>query len=166
MTCLDDPVSYNVQRSPCETAPEEPPSMDHVAPDQRSQIMSKVPSVDTSPELVVRKMLHRSGYRYRLHSRKLPGKPDIVLPRLRVVIFVHGCFWHGHQNCQKGQLPKSRVKYWRDKIQTNQERDHRSIGALEEAHWRVGVVWQCQTKDRRALAHRLTAIVGGPVSES
>ena len=137
--------------------------MDHVAPDQRSQIMSRIPSFNTSPELVVRKMLHRSGYRYRLHSSKLPGRPDIILPRLRVAIFVHGCFWHGHQNCQKGRLPKSRIGYWHAKIKTNQERDQRSIESLEQAHWQVAIVWQCQTKDRNALAHHLSAIVGGPV---
>ena len=134
--------------------------MDRVSTDRRSYIMSRVPSTDTSPELLVRKLLHRSGVRYRLHDRRLPGRPDIVLVGIRLAIFVHGCFWHGHQNCRKGRLPKTRLEYWRPKIAANQGRDRRVAETLKEQGWTVESIWQCDTKDRKILAKRLSLLVG------
>lgn len=119
---------------------------DRVSPERRSAIMSSVGSKDTGPEMLVRKMLHRRGYRYRLHRRDLPGSPDLVFPSRKKTIFVHGCFWHGH-GCQWGKLPKSKLDYWKPKIKANRKRDRRNIAALEEAGWSALVVWQCELKD-------------------
>ncbi len=116
--------------------------------------MKAVGTKDTSAEMTVRRLLHAKGYRYRLHRRNLPGSPDIVFPRLRKVLFVHGCFWHGHE-CGKGRLPKSKLDYWRPKIEANKERDLRSIAALSDLGWEVAVVWQCELRDESALMARL-----------
>lgn len=137
--------------------------MDHVTRERRSYIMSRVPSTDSSPELVVRRLLHKSGLRYRLHVKGLPGRPDIVLTRLRLAIFVHGCFWHGHQDCPKGRLPKSKVEYWRPKIAANRERDKRALESLKRQGWRVAPIWQCETRDRKVLTSRLSKLVGREV---
>lgn len=107
----------------------------------RSELMSRVRSKDTKPELIVRKALHARGFRYRLHVKDLPGKPDLVFPSRKAVIFVHGCFWHGHEGC--GRMPKSRQEFWGPKIERNKERDREAIEALLEAQWRVLVVWEC-----------------------
>ena len=139
--------------------------MDRVTPDRRSYIMSRVPSNDSSTELIVRKLLHRSGLRFRLHHKHLPGRPDIVLTNLRLAIFVHGCFWHGHVGCPKGRLPRSRLEYWAPKIAANRERDTRVIVSLQAKGWRVETVWQCETKDRTILTKRLTAVVGREVRD-
>ncbi len=106
--------------------------------------MSRVRSKDTQPEMTVRSFLHGAGLRYRLHDHSLPGKPDLVFPSRGVVVFVHGCFWHGHAGCKKAGMPKSRQEYWRSKIQANAERDDRVIRELQESGWRVLVVWQCE----------------------
>lgn len=127
---------------------------DHVTPPKRSEIMKAVRTKDTGAEMIVRRLLHARGYRYRLHRRDLPGSPDIVFPRLRKVLFVHGCFWHGHE-CNKGRLPKSKLDYWRPKIEANKERDLRSIAALSELGWEVAVVWQCELRDESALMAKL-----------
>jgi DNA mismatch endonuclease (patch repair protein) len=116
--------------------------------------MKAVRTKDTGAEMIVRRLLHARGYRYRLHRRDLPGSPDIVFPRLRKVLFVHGCFWHGHE-CNKGRLPKSKLDYWRPKIEANKERDLRSIAALSELGWEVAVVWQCELRDESALMAKL-----------
>jgi DNA mismatch endonuclease (patch repair protein) len=116
--------------------------------------MKAVGTKDTGAEMIVRRLLHAKGYRYRLHRRDLPGSPDIVFPRLRKVLFVNGCFWHGH-DCDKGRLPKSRLDYWRPKIELNKERDRRSIAALSETGWSVAVIWQCELRDIPALAVKL-----------
>jgi DNA mismatch endonuclease, patch repair protein len=116
--------------------------------------MKAVGTKDTGAEMTVRRLLHAKGYRYRLHRRDLPGSPDIVFPRLRKVLFIHGCFWHGH-NCNKGRLPKSKLDYWRRKIEANKERDLRSIAALSELGWNVAVVWQCELHDIAALTVKL-----------
>ncbi|WP_363318026.1 very short patch repair endonuclease [Parvibaculum sp.] len=110
-------------------------------------MMSGIRSKDTKPELVVRRGLHALGYRYRLHVKDLPGKPDIVLPRRRAAIFVHGCFWHGH-NCHLFKWPKTRTDFWRQKIKTNRKNDERAIRALQEQAWRVLIVWECSLKGR------------------
>lgn len=128
--------------------------MDTRSPEQRRRIMQAVRSKNTGPEMRVRRLLHSMGYRFRLHRKDLPGKPDIILPRYKKVIFVHGCFWHAH-GCPKGQPPKSRSEYWLPKLAKNVERDRTKIEQLEKAGWKVLVVWQCETKDLGALAKRL-----------
>ena len=115
---------------------------------RRSALMSRVRGRHTSPEMVVRKALHRHGYRYRLHDKRLPGKPDLVLPRLRVVILVHGCFWHRHHGCRAASTPKTRTSFWEEKFARNVERDRRDIAALERLGWRVHIVWECETNGR------------------
>src|ERR1700752_916053 len=120
--------------------------MDTRSHEQRSHIMRSVHSRHTGPELLVRSALHSLGLRFRLHKNDLPGRPDVVLTRHRVAVFVHGCFWHGH-GCAKGQLPKSRVGFWTAKIQGNQTRDGESVRYLRAAGWRVLTIWQCETKD-------------------
>jgi DNA mismatch endonuclease (patch repair protein) len=123
--------------------------------EKRSWIMSRVKSRDTKPEWVVRKMLHAAGYRYRLHARDLPGKPDIVLPRHGKVIQVHGCFWHGH-DCRAGRnRPAANRGYWEAKLERNIARDKRNEAALREAGWEVLVVWECEVRDRKALLEKL-----------
>lgn len=132
--------------------------MDTRSPEQRRRIMQAVKSKDTRPEMLVRRLLHSMGYRFRLHRKDLPGKPDIALPKHRKAIFVHGCFWHAH-GCPKGQPPKSRLDYWQPKLDQNVERDRTKIEQLTAQGWRVLVVWQCETKDINVLAQRLKAFV-------
>lgn len=129
-------------------------SMDTRNPEQRRRIMQAVKSKDTRPELHVRRLLHAMGYRFRLHRNDLPGKPDIVLPRYKKAIFVHGCFWHAH-GCSKGKPPKSRLDYWLPKLEMNVKRDRTKKERLESLGWKVQVVWQCETKDTDALAAKL-----------
>src|SRR5689334_20100720 len=117
----------------------------------RQRIMRAVGSKNTGPELVVRGLLHRLGYRFRLHDERLPGRPDIVFPARRKVIFVHGCFWHQHSKCPKAGLPKSGLKYWIPKLARNRERDHRAVAALEALGWSTFVIWQCQINDEATL---------------
>ncbi|WP_269085716.1 very short patch repair endonuclease [Pseudomonas sp. BMS12] len=112
----------------------------------RSEIMRSVRREHTTPELVVRRSLHRLGFRFRLHRKDLPGSPDIVLPRFRTVIFVHGCFWHRHPGCRYTTTPQSRQNYWLPKFMANVERDQRSVDSLRESGWRVVIVWACETK--------------------
>lgn len=109
-------------------------------------MMARVRAADTKPEMVLRRGLHRAGFRFKLHARDLPGRPDIVLRKHRSVIFVHGCFWHGHSECGHFRLPKTRTEFWRTKIEANRARDARSTAALVEASWRVLVVWECATR--------------------
>lgn len=127
-------------------------------PEQRTAIMRAVRSKDTGPELKVRRLAHRLGYRFRLHVKALPGKPDIVFPRLNKIILVHGCFWHGH-GCKYGKLPKSRQDFWEPKIAANRARDRRTIRALRSLGWDVKVIWQCQTKDLKKLGKRVATFL-------
>lgn len=127
-------------------------------PEQRRRIMQSVKTENTGPELVVRRLLHGMGYRYRLHRKDLPGKPDIVFVSRRKAIFVHGCFWHGH-DCPKGRLPKSRLDYWRPKLDKNMARDRTKKEQLRLLGWSVLVIWQCETVDKEALAARLQDFV-------
>lgn len=120
--------------------------------------MQAVKTKDTGPEMTVRCMLHGHGYRYRLHRKDLPGRPDIVFASKRKAIFVHGCFWHGHK-CSKGKLPKSKLNYWQPKIEQNKARDDRNIAELEAAGWQVLVIWQCEIVDGQALWLRLQEFV-------
>ena len=127
--------------------------IDTVSAAVRSQIMAGIRGRDTGPEMAVRRALHRRGWRYRLHDRRLPGRPDIVLPRHRAVVLVHGCFWHGHE-CPMFRLPSSRVDYWRDKIQNNRKRDERNVRALAESGWRVLIVWECAIPKSQPASER------------
>ena len=115
--------------------------MDVFSREKRSQIMSRVSGKNTKPELVVRSLLHNMGYRFRLHRKDFPGKPDITLPKHKKVIFVHGCFWHGHINCPRSKRPTSNKTFWLEKLDKNMERDKVSINNLKELGWNVLVVW-------------------------
>lgn len=129
--------------------------MDKVNPETRSRNMARIKGKNTKPEMLVRSLLHQMGYRFRLHSAKLPGKPDIVLPRYKAVIFVHGCFWHGHADCKRAALPTTRKEFWADKIWGNIQRDERNIAALGNLGYRCFIVWQCELKDTETLKRRL-----------
>jgi len=126
--------------------------MDILSKEKRSWNMSRIKSRDTKPELIVRSLLHRLGYRFRLHSSKLPGRPDIVLKKYGTVIFVHGCFWHRHEGCPKAYSPKSRVTFWQGKFEENVKRDRRKITELKNLGWKVMTIWECQTGDVDYLA--------------
>jgi len=122
--------------------------------EQRSHIMRSVGTRDTGPEMTVRRLLHRLGYRYRLHRKDLPGRPDIVFPGRKKAIFIHGCFWHGHE-CSKGKLPKSRTDYWTAKIKANQDRDARVTASLANQGWQSLTVWQCELVSPREIERKL-----------
>lgn len=126
--------------------------MDRISPEQRSWTMSRVRSVDTGPELLVRKAAHALGLRFRLHRRDLPGSPDLVFPKHTVALFVHGCFWHRHARCRRASTPKSQTVYWTRKFERNIARDRRVAAQLRALGWRPVVVWECQTKDPGKLA--------------
>lgn len=130
--------------------------MDVVDSATRSRIMAGIRSKDTKPEMSVRKFLHAKGFRYRLHARTLPGSPDLVLPKYRVAIFVHGCFWHRHRDCRYSATPVSNIAKWDLKFRTNIERDERNQTELKAAGWRVIVVWECEL--RKDAPERLTAL--------
>jgi len=117
--------------------------------------MRLVRRADTAPETIVRKLLHRLGFRFRLHRRDLPGTPDIALPRWKTVIFVHGCFWHRHAHCVKATTPKTNRRFWLDKFAANQRRDRRVAGQLRRLGWNVVTVWECETANRKALERRV-----------
>lgn len=128
---------------------------DTVSPEVRSQIMAKVKSKGMKPELRVRKLLHGLGYRYRLHRADLPGRPDLVFPARRKVIFVNGCFWHRHDGCPQVRIPATNRDYWLAKLERNYNRDRRSIAALQERGWSVMTVWECQLRDIPVATERL-----------
>lgn len=138
---------------------------DIVSEEQRSYNMSRIRSKNTKPEIQVRSMLHRLGYRFTVNGQKnksLPGRPDIVLPKYQTVIFVHGCFWHGHSNCKDFRLPKTRTDWWREKIEGNQARDQKQKSALARLGWRVVVVWACEIKNQPSsllLEKKLTCVL-------
>ena len=129
--------------------------MDFLSPAERSRVMARVKSKDTTPEIVVRRLLHSMGFRFRLHTRNLPGTPDIVLPRHRKVVFVNGCFWHRHKGCKRASMPKSNVPFWRSKLRKNVRRQSLDIGELERMGWKVKIVWECDTRDPGALSRDL-----------
>lgn len=126
--------------------------VDHISPERRSWLMSRVRGKHTSPELRVRRAAHKMGLRFRLHRKDLPGKPDLVFPSRRIALFVHGCFWHRHSQCPKASMPKTRSSYWAEKFQSNQARDKKNISELQRRGWATLVVWECQTKDDEELA--------------
>ena len=126
----------------------------------RRRIMQRVRRRDTGPELAVRRFLHRAGYRFRLHDRRLPGSPDLVLRKHRTVVFVHGCFWHRHPGCRRTTTPKTRRDFWQTKFAANVARDAAAIRALETLGWRVVVVWECRTRSSSDLAEALQPLLG------
>ena len=117
-------------------------------PEVRSYNMSQIKSKDTKPEILVRKFLHRNGFRYSLHSKKLSGKPDIVLAKYKTVIFVNGCFWHGHAGCKYFKIPQTRTEWWTEKINSTQEKDERNLIELKEMDWKVIVLWECSLRPK------------------
>ena len=132
---------------------------DVYSPEKRSAVMRRVKGKDTSPELAVRKALTALGARYRLHRKDLPGNPDIVLPGRKLALFVHGCFWHGHDCARGARMPKANRPYWEAKIGRNRARDIETRAALEALGWRVEVVWECDLKDAEALERRLKGLL-------
>jgi DNA mismatch endonuclease (patch repair protein) len=124
--------------------------------------MSRIRGKDTKPELVVRRLAHALGYRYRLHRKDLPGRPDLVFPGRRKVVFVHGCFWHRHPGCRKASTPSTRREFWETKFAQNVERDARKEAELRAAGWEVLVIWECETRDSAAVAKRLREFLGPP----
>ncbi len=130
--------------------------MDTVSKEKRSEIMRRVKSMQTKPELKVRKLLFSMGYRYRLHMKDLPGKPDIVFTKKKKIIFVHGCFWHQHPGCKKKGLPKSNQAFWKSKFDKNIKRDSQNILILNEMGWKVLVIWECELKEDKALSKKIS----------
>jgi DNA mismatch endonuclease (patch repair protein) len=126
--------------------------VDVVSPADRSRMMAGIQGKNTKPELIVRRMLFASGYRFRLHRRDLPGAPDIVMPGRKVAIFVHGCFWHMHQGCRYAKMPATRPEFWKAKLEANVERDRHAVEKLQALGWRVLCVWECSTRDVRVAA--------------
>ncbi|WP_449470556.1 very short patch repair endonuclease [Sphingobium chungangianum] len=122
--------------------------VDFLSPSERSERMSRIRSKDTSPELALRRALHALGLRFRVHGKLLPGKPDIVLPRFKTVVLVHGCFWHRHAGCKVATTPKSNTAFWQEKFDRNVQRDVRNAAALEAQGWRVIVAWECELGSR------------------
>jgi len=123
--------------------------------EQRSRIMRRVKGRDTKPELLIRSMVHRMGFRFRVQGRDLPGNPDIVLPRHRKVIFVHGCFWHGHKRCPRSKRPATNTAFWNKKLDGNVERDKRFRRELRRLGWKTLIVWECETRKPERLLGRL-----------
>lgn len=133
---------------------------DHLTKDRRSWNMSRIRSKDTKPETVVRFLLHKMGYRFRLYRKDLPGNPDIVLPKYRTAIFVHGCFWHRHKGCKRCTTPSVNQKYWLSKFAYNIARDKENRRKLKQEGWKCIVVWECETKKPELLSKRLVRLIG------
>lgn len=133
--------------------------MDTLSASKRSRIMSLVKGKNTRPEMIVRRLVHGAGFRYRLHDAKLPGKPDLVFSRKRKVIFVHGCFWHRHEGCALARIPKSNQEFWLTKLGGNKARDKSNLLKLQEAGWDTLVVWECEMKDMESLEQRLREFI-------
>ncbi len=142
---------------------------DVFTPEKRSEVMSRIRGRDTKPELALRSMLHRLGYRFTVNgprNRSLPGRPDLVLPKYQTVVFVHGCFWHGHAHCKNFRLPASRTEWWKAKIEGNQQRDRRNEATLRSIGWHVVTIWECALNSAAArdwLTARLPALLGRPL---
>lgn len=128
---------------------------------ERRALMARIRARDTQPEMFVRQLLHGQGFRFRLHAKDLPGRPDIVFRRRKKVIFVHGCFWHHHEGCKKASVPKTRVAYWKPKLEANRKRDAISVSALEAMGWEVMIVWECEipVEDPSELLERLVVFL-------
>lgn len=130
---------------------------DRITKERRSWNMSRIKGKDTKPEIILRSLLHKAGFRFRLHSTELPGKPDIVLKRYKTVIFLHGCFWHRHKNCKFAYFPKSKVDFWTKKFDSNIQRDRKVSNQLKKLGWRQMVVWECEIKDVAVLKKKMGA---------
>ncbi|MEL7113108.1 MAG: DNA mismatch endonuclease Vsr [Pseudomonadota bacterium] len=135
--------------------------MDKLTPTRRSALMARVRGKDTKPEMAVRRAAHAMGLRFRLHRRHLPGRPDLVLPKHGLIIFVHGCFWHRHADCPKASMPKSRQEFWHGKFERNQMRDRENEQRLLDGGWRVETIWECETKDEERLKRQIFECVWG-----
>lgn len=133
---------------------------DVFSPEKRSQIMAKIRSKNTKIELLVRKWLFSSGYRFRVNDKRYPGTPDIVLPKYKTALFIHGCFWHQHEGCKKSHIPKSNIEYWTNKLNKNVERDKIKINQLNEMGWKVIIIWECEliSDPHSRLTHLLQEI--------
>lgn len=149
------PSPVRMLQSPSRAAP-----MDVFTPAKRSEIMSRIRGKDTAPEIIVRRLIHARGLRFRIHA-KLPGKPDIVLPKYKSVIFVHGCFWHGHRACRRASMPKTRKSFWEEKIAKNKARDMKVRRQLARLGYRSLTIWQCEIKDHHKLLRRVEKLVVG-----
>jgi len=136
--------------------------MDTLTRKQRSERMALIRSKNTKPELAVRSLLHAAGYRFRVHDRTLPGRPDIVFRRRRKVIFVHGCFWHGHVGCKIANIPKSQTKYWVEKFTNNQLRDSKNLERLSSDRWKALILWECEAKNLAKTRSALIKFLGSP----
>lgn len=135
---------------------------DKLTPERRSENMRRIRAKGTSPEMTVRRLVHNMGYRYRLHVASLPGKPDLVFPRLRRIIEVRGCFWHQHPGCIDSHIPKTHLDYWRSKLECNMQRDADNVAKLKRLGWRILVIWgcECETAGLQALTNRLKRFLG------
>ena len=136
--------------------------MDKLTPERRSENMRRIKSKGMKPEMAVRKVAHTLGYRFRLHRKDLPGKPDLVFPGRRKAIFVHGCFWHQHSDpeCRDGRVPRSNLGYWASKLDRNRNRDETAVNALREAAWQTLIIWECETHNIQELERRLVEFLG------
>lgn len=132
--------------------------MDRLTPERRSWLMSRVKAKDTEAEMRVRRTVHSVGLRYRLHRRDLPGTPDLVFPKHRVAVFVHGCFWHRHPGCKKATTPKSRKRFWQRKFDRNVARDRKAIRDLRASGWRIAIIWECETRSKESILDRVRKI--------
>lgn len=140
--------------------------MDNLSAEARSARMALIRSRDTAPEMIVRRALHALGYRFRLHRKDLPGTPDVVLTRHKVAVFVHGCFWHGH-DCPRGaREPRQNADYWRRKRARNAERDSSAVAKLQDLGWRVLVIWECQVRGGAQLMEKLSGFLSDPTSDA
>lgn len=157
--CCDVGVQFETRRQSCAKRYS---VTDTLSPSDRSHRMSLIRSTDSAAEIAVRKLIHRMGYRFRLHRKDLPGKPDLVFPKLKKVVFVHGCFWHRHPDpqCSLARLPKSRLEFWEPKLTRNRYRDERNTRALAEAGWQAIVVWECQLSNLERVESTLKAFLG------
>ena len=131
---------------------------DRISKEHRSWNMSRIRSKNTKPELIVRSMLHSAGFRFRLHVKELPGKPDIVLPKYKTVIFVHGCFWHRHEGCRFAYVPKSRTEFWSKKFEANIQKHQNVFEQLKELGWKVSVIWECEVHMLKKYEYILTIL--------
>lgn len=137
--------------------------MDILTPSQRSERMRRVRREHTRPEMAVRQVAHALGYRFMLHRKTLPGSPDLIFPRLRKALFVHGCFWHFHDGCSRATVPKTRTSWWLAKIESNRARDARVLRELRQLGWSVDVIWECETRDLSRLRERIGAFLQTPL---
>ena len=133
--------------------------MDNLTKEQRNRCMSRIRSKDTKPEKVLRGVLTELGWKYRLYVDKLPGRPDIVIPKIKTTIFVNGCFWHQHEGCKRNSMPKTNVVYWRRKLKRNVEKQKEDIKALRKLRWKVFIIWECQTKNKDHLVNEVQRIL-------